>query len=207
MLAYRKYKKQEMKTAIADISEKTELLKVVYSRLSSGLQNPNATAPRKWLKGKALTIENSGAAYNSGQLHQGKEQAFKEALEAIGMLKRSGIGATSGEISYTCFGKISILFALRNENKEIVNFYAMSIEKDKNTYLNEDGIYPCFPDEKTSTLYITDTLLDAATLLESKVLKEGEAVMALHDGELKAQHKTAIENLNLKELIYLESKK
>jgi hypothetical protein len=197
-----------MKTAKSiDLTDKNNLMKVVHSSLSNGIRSAKSTAPREWLEKKALSIESTGATFNSGQIHHRREQAFKEALESIGLLKRSNAATNAGQIPYTSFGKSAILFPLRDENREVVNFYAMSIEKNKNAYLNEEGIYPCFPHEKTTTLYITDTILDAATLLESKIMDNRQAVMALNDGTLKSQHKTALESLkDLKEIIYLGKK-
>jgi hypothetical protein len=121
-----------MKTAIINSSmDKTELMQIVHSSLGNGIRSAKAVAPRKWLLEKSLSVENSGAVFNSGQMHHRKEQAFKDALESIGMLKRSDTMTNAGQIPYSCFGNYSILFPLRNEQKEVVNFYAMGLQKIK----------------------------------------------------------------------------
>jgi hypothetical protein len=74
--------------------------------------------------------------------------------------------------------------------------------------LNEEGIYPGYPDERTKRLYIVRTILDAATLLESKTLENRDAVMALFDGEYKDQHRRALSRLSGKttEFIFVTTK-
>jgi hypothetical protein len=71
--------------------------------------------------------------------------------------------------------------------------------------MNKQGIYPAYPSSLTKKLYITNTIIDAATLLESKMLDNKEAVMALHDGELSDEHLQAINGLKeLTEIILIK---
>ena len=74
--------------------------------------------------------------------------------------------------------------------------------------MNEEGIYPAYPNPYIKKLFIVNTIIEAATLLESKTLKENEAVIALFDGEIMPQHNKMIETLKeLEEVIILDSKK
>ena len=89
-----------------------------------------------------------------------------------------------------------------------MNFYAVGIKTHKTSYMNKEGIYPAYPNLLTKKLYVTETILDAATLLESKVLDERSAVIALYDGKLLPQHKQVIESLRyLEEIIAIENSK
>jgi hypothetical protein len=187
--------------------ERIELLSYVYRSLSNGIRSAKANAPREWLAEKGLSVEVTGACFNSGQIHHRKEQSFKDSLEQVGFIKRSAVPTNAGQIPYTVFGIYSIIFPLRDEDSKIVNFYAASVKKEKTEYMNEDGIYPSYPHAMTETLFITEDILDAATLLEAKVLDNREAVIALHDGKLMSQHSDAISSLKvLKEIVLIIKK-
>ena len=148
-----------------------ELLSLVYSYASNGLRVGKSKQAREWLKQKQLHAEQTMACFNSGQLHHRKEIEFKEALERIGFMKKSNVGTNCDSIPYTVFGTYSIMFPLRNTKNEIVNFYAIGLKNNKTAILNHEGIYPAYPHEQIKKLYITDTVLDAATLLESKLFE------------------------------------
>lgn len=185
-----------------------ELLEMVYNYASNGLRYGKSTKAREWLKEKKLSMDATMACFNSGQLHHRKEKEFKEALERIGFMKQSHVGVNCDSIPYTVFGNFSIMFPLKNKENQIVNFYSVNIKNEKTAYLNHEGFYPATPHEQTKRLFITDTVVDAATLLESKILDNKEAVIALHDGIFLNQHKQLIEGLkNLSEVIHITSKK
>lgn len=202
--------KQKVTTPAKDWNEKTEieLLEMVYNYASNGLRYGKSTKAREWLKEKKLSIDATLACFNSGQLHHRKEKEFKEALERIGFMKRSNVGVNCDTVPYTVFGNFAIMFPLKNRENQIVNFYSMSIKNAKTAYLNHEGFYPAFPHEQTKRLFITDTIMDAATLLETKILDNKEAVIALHDGIFLNQHKQLIQELkNLSEIIQITKNK
>jgi len=184
----------------------TELLELVYNYASNGLRYGKSTKAREWLREKHLSIDETMACFNSGQLHHRKELEFKAALERIGFMKKSNVAVNSDTIPYTVFGNFAIMFPLRNRENQIVNFYSVSLKNSKTAYLNLEGFYPACPHENTKRLFITDTITDAATLLESKVLDNREAVLSLHDGIILNQHKELIQSLKqLKEIIQITS--
>ena len=191
-------------------NEKTELelLELVYSYASNGLRYGKSKQAKDWLKSKMLTVENSMACFNSGQLHHRKEKEFKESLERIGFMKVSNFASNCNSIPYTVFGSFSIMFPLRNEKNEIVNFYSMGIKNDKTDYMNLEGLYPGYPSEQTKRLFVVDNIMDAATMLESKILDNREAVIALNNGVFLDQHVKAIKSLkHLSEVIQIKIKK
>jgi hypothetical protein len=197
-------------TATEDWIKKTEaeLLELVYKYASNGLRVGKSKQAREWLQKKKLSMENTMACFNSGQLHHRKEKEFKEALERIGFMKVSNHASNCESLPYTVFGNFSIMFPLKNKQNEIVNFYAMGIKNNKTSYLNHEGFYPACPHEQTKRLFITDNILDAATILESKVLDNKEAVIALHDGIFLKQHEELIRELKgLTEIIQITSRR
>lgn len=188
--------------------ELTEILKDVHRTFFNAIRNGNAPAPKKWLADRKLSIESSGACYNSGQIHHRKPQEYKDELESIGLLTPSTVPTNAGQKAYRLFGSYSVLFPLKNENNEIVNYFAVEIDKQKTAFLNNQGIYPGYPNPYIKKLYITNTIIEAATLLESNTLRAGEAVIALFDGELLPQHSIVMSTLKeLEEIVVLDSKK
>lgn len=198
-----------MKTEKELPSGKTERLEFIYRSLSNGIRAGKAKAPREWLAKKGLSIDATGACFNSGQIHHRKDQAFKVALAEVGFMTKSDVGANCDSTAYTVFGIFSIMFPLRNIKNEVVNFYSVRIRSGNTAYMNKEaGLYPAYPHEMTKKLFVVNSVLEAAVILESRVLDNREAIIALHDGKLMPEHKEAIMRLTkLEEVIYFDSKK
>ncbi|HWY98613.1 MAG TPA: hypothetical protein VNY36_05985 [Bacteroidia bacterium] len=200
--------KMETTKQTVTAEKRTEIMERILKSLNNGIRSPKSKKPREWLKSRALSIEATYAAFNSGQIHHHKPQSFKDELASTGFLTRSDVGTNMGQVPYTVFGLYSMIFPLRDGIGRVVNFYAIGVETNKTSYLNNEGIYPSYPHPLTKKLYITETLLDAATLLESKILDNRDAVIALHDKEMLPQHKEAIASLQqLEEIILIETSK
>lgn len=189
-------------------SGKQERLDFIYSYLSGGIRAGRSKAPRAWLAQKGLSIDATGAGFNSGQIHHRADLAFKVALAEIGFMKKADVGVNCDTVPYTVFGIFSIMFPLRNLKNEVVNFYSIRIKSENTDYMNhEAGLYPGYPHELTKKLFVVNTILEAATILESKVLDNREAIIALHDGKVMPEHKEAIMRLTkLEEIVYIDSK-
>lgn len=193
-----------------DWNNKTELelLELVYTYATNGLRFGKSQKAREWLRNQKLSVENTMACFNSGQLHHRKEKEFKESLERIGFMKQSNAASNCESIPYTVFGNFSIMFPLRNEKNEIVNFFSVGLKNDKSAFLNMKGLYPGYPSEQTRRLFVVDTVLDAATILEAKVLDNREAVISLYDGVFLEQHVEIIKSLkHLTEVVQIKRKK
>jgi hypothetical protein len=184
-----------------------EIIKRIYDSMFNGIRLSKSVEAKKWLDKKGLSIELTHACFNSGQLHHRKPDDFIQELKSVGFLIESDKGTNTGKKGYSSFGREAIVFPLKNNNGVIVNFCAIRIqlEAEKTIYMNKQGIYPAYPSSLTKKLYITNTIIDAATLLESKMLDNKEAVMALHDGELSDEHLQAINGLKeLTEIILIK---
>lgn len=189
-------------------SGKIERLEFIYRSLSNGIRAGKAKAPREWLAKKGLSIDATGACFNSGQIHHRKSLEFKKSLAEVGFMFQSDVGVNSDTIPYTVFGIFSVMFPLRNFKNEIVNFYSVRIKSDNTAYMNKEaGLYPAYPHEMTKRLFVVNSVLEAAVILESKVLDNREAIIALHDGKVMPEHKEAIQRLTkLEEIIFIDSK-
>lgn len=185
--------------------DKIAVIERLYQSFRFGINNGRAKTPRKWLDKRKLSIEISGVGYNSGQIHHRKKQVFKDILENIGFLKKTDIRSRTGERAYQIFGNHSIIFPLRNEENKVVNFCAITINQGNTVIFNEEGLYPNYPNKNTSRLILAPNILDAATLLEARILTDEEAVLSLFDGTIKPQHLEAIKSLKgLKEILIVE---
>lgn len=204
--------KKHIKTAIAvntGESSKKDLLEKLFRSFQTGITFKKASIPRDFLQEKGLDYHELQIGFNSGQFHHRKEDDFKETYVKIGVLQKSNAPVNSPErTAYTCFGNYSIVFPLRDEKGDIVNLYAIRIKTktQKEEYLNKEGIYPSYPSPMTKRLFIAPSIMDTASLLQSKVLENRDSVMSLHDGELKPHQVKAIEELTeLQEIILITS--
>nr|WP_315200584.1 hypothetical protein [uncultured Flavobacterium sp.] len=136
--------------------------------------------------------------FNSGQFHHRKAQQVKDQLEELGLLTKSVAPVRDDTMTaYTVFGRYGLIFPILGKDNSIVNFFALRFDLDspKEEYLNEEGIYPAYPHPLTKRLYLVPTLIDCASVLQSKVLDQREAIIALHNGVLLPQHLEAIKSL------------
>ncbi len=185
----------------------TELLEIIYQYTSNGLRYGNAWMAKEWLFINKLSQENTMACYNSGQFYQRKGNECKEALLGIGLLKPAYQNLNKQAVHCNMFGSYSIMFPLKNETNQVVNFYSIGLRNDKRAYLNQKGLYPGYPPADTERLFVVDSVIEAASILETKALENREWVMALENGEILEQHTAAIIQLEqLKEIIQITRK-
>ncbi|HRE98813.1 MAG TPA: hypothetical protein PK637_18770 [Flavobacteriales bacterium] len=159
-----------------------------------------------WLIEKKLDAKVCGAGYNSNQFHTRNRELIPELLQT-GFLWEKGQSKYDTK-GYTSFGARQVMFALKDENNNVVNFCAVDMKTGKHSFLNAEGIYPGYPAEKTTRLFLVVSVMDAATILCSGVLKEYDAVMAIGSQELKEMHQEAIKRLpHLKDVYHIISLK
>ena len=189
-----------------DVSE--ELLRTFFQSCQTGIRSFKATTPKDWLEQKGLSYDDLQVGFSSGQFSHRKSQSFKDKYVSIGILTPSTAAVREPHMkAYTCFGTYAIVFPLKNEQGAIVNLFAIRIktEKEKTEYLNQHGIYPCYPSPLINRLFITSTVLDAASLMQAKVMQNRDAVISLFNGELKEQHLQVIRQLkHLEEIIFIQ---
>ncbi|RZJ36580.1 MAG: hypothetical protein EOO51_00225 [Flavobacterium sp.] len=180
----------------------------LFQSFETGIRSVKAAKPKEYLKSIGLDYNELRIGFNSGQFHHGKPQQVKDHFEALGVLKKSDMGVRDTSMTaYTVFGRYGIVFPLFDSENKVVNLYAQRFDMATPIaeYLNKKGLYPSYPTLNTKRLYIAPTLMDAASLLQSKALDHREAVLALHDGEFLNQHKQAVESLKeLEQIIILK---
>lgn len=183
-------------------------LNQLFLSFETGIRSGKADKPKQYLKSIGLDYNNLRIGFNSGQFHHRETQEVKDHYEGLGVLVKSDVGVREKDMTaYTVFGRYGLIFPLTDRKGVIVNYYALRFDMatPQEDYLNGEGLYPSYPHTSTKRLFITPTLMDAASLLQSKALDQREAVLALHNGELLAQHLEAIESLKeLEEIIIIK---
>lgn len=185
-----------------------ETLDTLFKSFEMGLRMPKAVKPKEYLNSLGLDYTDLKIGFNSGQFHHNKPQEIKDQFEALGVIQKSDAGVNKEDLTaYTVFGRYSVVFPLMNQKNKVVNLFAIRFElaTPQEEYFNSEGIYPAYPPPLTKRLYIVPTILDCASLMQSKVLENRESVMALHNGELLPQHLEAIKALHeLEEIIIIK---
>ncbi len=157
----------------------------------------NSKPAKDYLQKRGLDPSQIEVGYNSGQFHHGSrrdEQLIQQCVE-YGLLLDKGIFyRKKGEIdegdsttersqkAYGVFGKWCIVFALKNRANEVTGLYFRSTlndEKAKHFYLKDrQGIYPNYPGKETKKLILTEAIIDAASLLQVKEIRENYGIVA-----------------------------
>ena len=185
-----------------------ENLETLFQSFETGIRSSKADKPKDYLKSIGLDYAELRIGFNSGQFHHRKDQEFKDEFEALGMLKKSDAGVREETMTaYTVFGSYGLIFPLVDKENRIVNYFALrfKLETTKEEYLNSEGIYPAYPHPLTKRLYIAPTVIDCASLIQSKTLENREAIITLQNGELLHQHLEAIKALHeLEEIIIIK---
>lgn len=190
--------------------DKGETLKSLYQSFIIGINNGKATAPKELLNSLGLDYQKLHLGFNSGQFHHRKDDAFKIPYIELGILTKSDAPVREkGMTAYTVFGDYGIIFPLKDKNGNITNFYAhrIKLQVPKGEYLNDEGIYPSFPSKRTTRLFLTENIIDSATLIQSDLLENRDSVIALKDGQLTEDIQQAIRELTeLEQILVLSTK-
>lgn len=188
--------------------DRRSVLERVFRAFKNGL--PRSKQGKAYLEGRSLDLERLEVGYNSGQFHHGvrRDEAWIEGLLEAGLLLDKGGKARTGEKAYRVFARGCICFPLKDPEGDIVGLYFRSTTDDKEQkhfYLKDrQGLYPNYPERTTKRLILTESVIDAASLLQQAVIAEQYAVLALYGTNgLTGEHKEAIRNLpSLEELIF-----
>jgi DNA primase len=134
-----------------------------------------------------------------------------------GLLSVSSSPARTGEaerrpIAYNVFGKNCIVFALKDNLGQITGLYFRSIIENRNRkdattrhfYLRDrKGLYPNYPPHYAEKLILTESIIDAASLLQNTQISHEYSILALYGTNgLTDEHQKAIKSIkNLEEII------
>jgi DNA primase catalytic core len=132
-----------------------------------------------YLAGRGIDYKLHEVGYNSGDWHHKlNEQHFLNTCAEYGLLKPR---AAKG---YSAWASDCIIFPLKDEHNKIVSLYGRSItdnEDSRHFYLTgRTGLYPCYPTLTTKQLILTESVIDAASLLQQPEIKANYTVLSLY---------------------------
>ncbi len=161
----------------------------------------NSKPAKDYLRQRCLDPLQIEAEYNTAQFHHGerKDDALISNCVAVGLLSPWGTNTREGGQAYKPFGKYCIVFALRNAANQVVSLYFRSTinnDDQRHFYLRDRrGLYPCYPKATTTRLILTESVIDAATLLQVTEITTQYSVLALYGtNRLTKEHVAAIKS-------------
>ncbi len=171
----------------------------------------HSSKPAKdYLQTRNLDFKKIEVGYNAGQFHHGtrKEETLINQCLEYGLLIDKGNKGRTGELAYNVFGKYGICFALRNKGNQVTGLYFRSTlneKESKHFYLkNRIGIYPNYPKPETKKLILTESIIDAASLLQIDEINTNYSIIACYGTNgLNEEIQKAIQDLKeLEEIIF-----
>jgi len=177
----------------------------------------NSKPAQEYIKSRNLDPIKLEIGYNTAQFHHGarRDEALINNCVAVGLLAPWGVNNRKpDEQAYKAFGKECICFALRNQSNQITGLYFRSTTNNtdqRHFYLKErSGLYPGYPKHETKKLILTESIIDAATILQvpeiasSLSAEGGYSILSLYGTNgLTEEHLTAIKELSQLEEIIL----
>jgi DNA primase catalytic core len=182
--------------------DKIAVLTKFFSYYKSGL--PRSKKAVDYLQSRCIDYKITDAAFNSGGLHgDAKHTNMVESMVKVGLLK------ARPDNGFTVWAKDCIIFPLKNIDNKIVSLYGRSItnnDDNRHFYLsNRSGLYPGYPSLQTKKLILTESIIDAASLLQQKEITEQYTVLSLYGTNgLTDEHQQSIIALpQLEEIILM----
>jgi DNA primase len=184
----------------ADELEKAALMGKVFSYFKKSL--PLTKKAVDYLQGRCIDYPQHEIGYNSGGLHgESKNHHLVNSMEKYGLLKPL---PTRG---HSVWARDCVIFPLRNGEHKIVSLYGRSITNNgdqRHFYLhNREGLYPGYPKAATTRLILTESIIDAVSLLQQPEIIARYEILALYGTNgLGDEHSRAILSLkHLEEII------
>ena len=171
--------------------EREAVMIKLFSIFCKGISH--TTKAQEYLQSRSLDWQQMEVGYNAGTLHQEERNKYlMESCKQIGIIKEAANGK-----GFSTWAKDCIIFPLKNAANKIISLYGRSITDNKDQrhfYLqNRSGLYPGYPTVAAKKLILTESIVDAASLLQQKEIAEQYGVLSLYGTNgLTAEHLEAI---------------
>jgi DNA primase len=186
----------------SDELEKEAVLGKVFGYYKKSL--PLTRKAVEYLQSRCIDYQLQEIGYNSGGLHgESKSHHLVGSMEKYGLLKPLPVRG------YSVWARDCVIFPLRNAAHTIVSLYGRSITNDsdqRHFYLTgREGLYPGYPKAATTRLILTESIIDAVSLLQQPAITIQHEVLALYGTNgLTDEHQQAILSLkHLEEITFL----
>ncbi len=182
--------------------EKIAVLTKLFKYFTKAL--PLSKKAVDYLQGRSIHYKQHETGYNSGDWHHKlNEKNFITSCDQYGLLKSKPAGG------FTPWAKDCIIFPLKNQENKIISLYGRSITNDtgqRHFYLqNREGLYTGYPALTTKKLILTESIIDAASLLQQKEITGQYSILSLYgtNGLTDEHIKVIIELPQLEEIILM----
>lgn len=190
-------KSPTMKKSETNSNPDVQLMTELFTYFEKGLNLTQTKGAQNYKASRGLNGK-VPIGYNAGRFHQNKSDEIVERLLNAGLLKPNSTG-------YQPWANRCLIFPLKNKVGEVVSMYGRSIGESGHYYLqNRKGLYPSYPDVSIKKLVLTESVIDAASLLQMENLLENYAVLSLYGTNgLTTEHRQAIlECIHLEEIVF-----
>jgi DNA primase catalytic core len=181
--------------------EKIAVVTKTFKSFSKAL--PMTKKVVEYMQSRGLDYKAHEVGFISDRYHHELSKEFIAACVKVGLLKPLPIKG------YSVWAKDCIIFPLKNQDNKIVSLYGRSItnnEESRHFYLqNREGLYPGYPKLTTTKLILTESIIDAASLLQQQAIKSNYEILSLYGTNgLTDEHIAAIASLpQLEEIILM----
>ena len=181
--------------------EKIAVLTKAFKGFSKAL--PLTKKGVEYLQSRGLDYKLHEAGFISDRYHHQLTKEFLESCLKVGLLKPLPAQG------YSVWAKDCIIFPLKNQGNKIISLYGRSTtnnDDNRHFYLsNRSGLYPGYPALQTKKLILTESIIDAASLLQQKEIAESFTILALYgtNGLTEEHGKAIIELPQLEEIILM----
>ncbi|MGH1339694.1 MAG: toprim domain-containing protein [Aureispira sp.] len=159
----------------------------IWKSLQGSLNKKEAA--KAYLKSRGLSLQYAG--YHSGHFYKSK---LAEQAKEVGLITVEG----------KAWARNCILFPLKNGTDQLVSFYGRSLMSGHYYQSGRTGLFPNYPSKKARRIILTESVIDAASLLEIGALKEYEILALYGTNGMTGEHKKALQSCGeLEEVILM----
>ena len=147
------------------IAEAAQLSRIaVLTKFYQSTRNSFAKtkAARQYTQERGLDADRNKLAYVPNAIPKSWTSVYQQSAEQLGLLRKTSSGTLQQR-----FGGC-LLFPLLNAQQQVTGLYGRSIEGDEHRYLPgpHQGLYPHYPHGMATYLILTESVIDAATLVQ-----------------------------------------
>ena len=117
---------------------------------------------QEYAQARGLDLDKHKLAYVGQVIPKSWTEAYRQSAEQMGLLRKSPSGTLRQRF------KNCLLFPLLNAQQQVTGLYGRSITNNEHRYLPgpHQGLYPDYPHGMATYLVLTESVIDAATLVQ-----------------------------------------